>query len=507
MSRVINLPPPFEYEGLNSYVRRIGEANYYKERNWVHRLADLPSNLKLDHLYGDEHLAALSPIVRLDIPTLRSMTIHGYAKYFYCEDGFLLQNAIIDDSANPIWDNAGLNIFVAGKSIRTKVCPKCYESTGAFLIPWLLLPVTACPTHKMLLMDTCSSCGQPLILHEYSCSKCGVHINQMKPIHINNDSAGLTLTKLVWSAIEAHNDCSPNTKEFPFSELSSAYFLQLLWKISNLLLKYDHGNIRFKRDDFFGEPNARGHRKSITLLDVRGVYDAMATTCELLMNWPNNWHQALTRIAFSEADRRAQRRANPEVIKKRHSFACNLHKVTRNVDVWMWLWDSFVQFTNSSSKDNIPSINIWKKYIQFSESRLWESENRGKFHITQKTKNHFQQPPDTQGNIYEDKNLQNARQSNKSSNELLTFENAISYLGISQRHLSSLIEADVIIAESRSAPRSLVKWRFDKSKIDMVIQRILENLPAQYLELPRFSGQVRTNILGSKGIFQLISDR
>lgn len=199
--RLINLVPPNPYESLESHLAQLGQANHYTEKNWFYALIELPRETHVNFLYSEIYFERLSELVNLSVYTLRSMTLHRFVRNFYSPEAFLqLPTGQAEDHEGLRWEERGLSVFIGGTG--DKICPRCFEQNGTFLLPWVLRPITTCPTHQVLLLDICNACGQRLKLNNSVCATCGQPVTQMKSIPINNDPMSTKLTELVWSAIE-----------------------------------------------------------------------------------------------------------------------------------------------------------------------------------------------------------------------------------------------------------------------------------------------------------------
>lgn len=123
------------------YVLRLTEENCYDTPSWIFDLADLKGPVKWGGwptFYQPTFNQAALGLTRSELDTLR----YG--------DGPPPRTVVF--SHQPISVD-----FV--RFSAPKLCPECLRQANYYRRFWDLLPVTACPEHEVLLIDSCQGCG------------------------------------------------------------------------------------------------------------------------------------------------------------------------------------------------------------------------------------------------------------------------------------------------------------------------------------------------------------
>src|SRR2546423_690370 len=144
--QLLKTPVPRPDESLMGYILRLTEENGYNTPSWIFELA----GLRVSVAHGGK--AALYR-ADFDSDTLRSLTGLSLSEIEK------LRYRIID------FGNT-IQIFnkpVSANFIRfcfPKICPACLKEDNYYRSVWDLLPYTACPTHRVILIDKCPNCDQ-----------------------------------------------------------------------------------------------------------------------------------------------------------------------------------------------------------------------------------------------------------------------------------------------------------------------------------------------------------
>jgi TniQ len=140
--KLLKTPTPQSDENLMGYIVRLTEENVYLSPSWIFDLAGLKANTReggWPTLYRDiMDFSGLEPVTGLERQQIKKLRS---------------QIADTDDS-----------LYIRGTPINfiryslPKVCPACLKQYGYCQYIWDLLPVTACPVHKAILIDKCTRC-------------------------------------------------------------------------------------------------------------------------------------------------------------------------------------------------------------------------------------------------------------------------------------------------------------------------------------------------------------
>ncbi len=204
---VVNWLYPVPYESLDSLLRRIWHANYYTATPPSWQRALLPAGAaSANALHAPAALDHLAAFTGLGRATLAACTVHRFApSYLWPEEGSGAGTAGgADASAGwspPVWRPVDRAPFVA--SWRGTVCPHCWRARGALLIPWTLFQITTCPTHRVLLVDTCDGCGKRLRIDPSrgTCRACGRDLGTFAARSIADHPPSLRVGAALWGLV------------------------------------------------------------------------------------------------------------------------------------------------------------------------------------------------------------------------------------------------------------------------------------------------------------------
>lgn len=430
MATLIRLEP-IETESLESYIYRLGKANYYEETNWLDHLLNLPRETHLNFIIASEYLERIAHFLQTSIENIKAMTIHHYARGMVGMDS---------------WGESERNLFIS-RSDPERRCPICFAESGTVLLPWTLRPITACPIHQILLINACTNCGK-ILTGETSCRACGQPLEKMDFEKIDQDPVGLQLVGLVWNTIIRNDAKSAVDVSFPFSELISPQFFSLLIKLGTLLLEYDPDNPRFVVSGI--RKNQRNNsRARLRSLDVLGYHQVLSAVIELLLDWPTNLYFALKRILVGEEARRKE----DESLWKRRSFPYALKKILKSEPGLIWLWNSFQDFVRLN-KGNLQGIQYWQKYLTDQPGIVDESDLVSRTLIPH-----------------------NIRSPKSDAGEILNYKQTMDYLGISRGSLRTLIQKGLLVPLEKSMPNARNKWLFSNKHLEAVTEHLIGHLP------------------------------
>lgn len=97
------------------------------------------------------------------------------------------------------------------RQFAQRLCPMCLkEDKQPYLRKkWRLFFSTACIKHNCFLIDKCSSCGEPFVIHKRlydgdfpHCQKCGFSFKSAEPEFIGGDSGGLKALKALYGILD-----------------------------------------------------------------------------------------------------------------------------------------------------------------------------------------------------------------------------------------------------------------------------------------------------------------
>jgi hypothetical protein len=321
---------PYLMESFENFFNRLGRENFSIYKSWYIRLIDAPRHLRLNYL-SSQFCKSAAVLAGKNSEEVRILTVNRFLPHFYV-------------SPRIVWEETGKNIYLGSSN---KICPRCFADNKAYLIPWLLRPVTTCLFHGVYLIDVCPSCAKklPTCMENTACPNCGKPIISKKA----DDPISEFYTRLIWSAIGCSNERHGDIlQSFGFRlDLSSPHLMYLLFRISALLLEYDW-------IDVAKTYSKRGQRSTAFRLPIESRHRVLAAAAQLLQDWPQNWFAFLDNALSLENGSRGK-------TPKTQSIA---HKLSKKFDKseFSWLWDAFADYVNS--RQHREGIRYWAHSIR-----------------------------------------------------------------------------------------------------------------------------------------------
>lgn len=202
---LLRTPLPFPGECLMGYVLRLTQENGYGTSSWIFELAGLKINLVSrgrPALYRvDSDLAALRQVTGLTSSECEQLS------YRLIE----FENAIVVSGHHLPVDCVRFG--------SPKVCPGCLKQDEYCRIMWDLLPFTACPSHKAILIDKCPRCKKPLSWVRNRVSVCRCGFDWRGAVAAEADSSELKLSRQILKLF-----CQPAGEDTDVSEYGSPIY-------------------------------------------------------------------------------------------------------------------------------------------------------------------------------------------------------------------------------------------------------------------------------------------
>ncbi len=168
-----------------------------------------------------------------------------------------------------------------------KICPQCLKDAPYCRKIWDLTPVTACPVHKLLLMDVCPNCNKRITWNRSLSTFCRCKFNWIEASPMKVEESELALVNRIYQL------CSfPNIKE-NFSGLNNSPVLSLDLEH---LLRAIYFIARQCKSDL--------HRDGGAFSTIRNaeLHSLLAQSFSVFTHWPNNFHLFLSKVRAQEND-------------------------------------------------------------------------------------------------------------------------------------------------------------------------------------------------------------
>jgi hypothetical protein len=151
MSELLNRPQPLFDESISGFLMRLALSNYKDKPQYVYKLLSIYNQKRINSYYfdttllNDDDLFLLSELACCDRASLEKLFIKVKAE---SANTFEFFDAILDSTALSIR--------------KVKICPMCLQQSKYIRKIWSLVNFTACPHHKIMLVDRCNQCSKPL---------------------------------------------------------------------------------------------------------------------------------------------------------------------------------------------------------------------------------------------------------------------------------------------------------------------------------------------------------
>ncbi|MBM7842184.1 helix-turn-helix domain-containing protein [Herpetosiphon giganteus] len=512
---LINRLKPYSLESLSGYMERLRRVNYYEERLWY--LDFFPSSLRepLDHLKQPKNYEILSELTGLSPIQIYRMTVHRFCEMYNPRH---FEQRIVDRERS-FWNQGGLNAFIHGSN-TWKICPWCWAKHQTLFIPWSARPVTTCFTHEVLLVDTCSTCREPLQINlvEGKCKSCATPLGELPVISIREHKNSLQLQHVVWGALgfAPSYPVGELAEDHPFLIAPQSHIIQFLWRGYNLMHIYDRHSPLLNQSQLLTGTHWEFPPQNIRTASIAEVHGALTAMCQLLYGWPQSWYDLLERILNADDSRIS------------NSFPAVLMKRFRGDD-WIWLRKSWADFVSQNMYDN-PAMVPWLRYyraIQHETSTynppllsqkeaakmLGVAELRLKKFVEQGMLVATAKPEKPERYIWQLIDAGSVEKLRIERSQYFTLYQVAEYIGLSKRHVVALVAAGIIEATHGPLVDNQSTWEFDVRDIDTAMKRLLEHIPVQLPTRNRNSNKItdfqrgqRSMTLYNLGLPRLILD-
>ena len=172
-------PRPLPLESLNSYIKRLAQAN---DIHHINAFSQLTMTGKSEFLLNKPHRTLFERLRRLTICSetqLLALTFHHLGWKFgrHQSLGRFLRNSI---------------------SPFVRYCPTCLDEQKYFSLTWSFLRLFGCPQHSLHLLDICGHCGQHIPLKNpclslTNCHFCGGDLRLSATTKLSSDEHQLCL--------------------------------------------------------------------------------------------------------------------------------------------------------------------------------------------------------------------------------------------------------------------------------------------------------------------------
>ena len=155
---LLRRPRPYADEDLAGYILRLSQINCYSSPQWIYNLAQIPQYAANGNFCDrtTRDFAKLARLLSIEESTLWKMAFREYKSNKVARVKFF---------------GRSLPTYNLSK-LKAKVCPCCLAEKSYCRKIWNLIPLTVCPVHHCLLLDTCPQCDRPIRWDRNSVNEC-----------------------------------------------------------------------------------------------------------------------------------------------------------------------------------------------------------------------------------------------------------------------------------------------------------------------------------------------
>jgi len=280
-ARLLFRVEPLPLESPRGYLCRVAQVHGYNGPRWLAEIAGLP----VAGLEREDRAQYIAHVLRLEPEEWLAMSYRHVKRSERFEQRSFYGQTVGADQFN---------------YRRPRLCPRCLRERPVWWAIWDLALVAACPKHRCLLINHCTTCGKKLAWHRpavHQC-RCGTDLRTIATEAANADLVAMNTT--IYGAAGfptgAAAELALTNYHFPpeLTQLALGSLLRL---------------IRFV--GLIGEENRlRRKQRPFPRTDPIAAIQAGQVTIAVLRDWPRPYREMLKRMGPQEADDPAALRFN-----------------------------------------------------------------------------------------------------------------------------------------------------------------------------------------------------
>jgi predicted site-specific integrase-resolvase len=290
-------------ESLTGYLMRLGEANFYPSPAWLMQAAGLADQDST----GEYAMAEFCPT---DLTQLAELT--GV-------DGSVLEQ-MQHSPAHSLLPKGRLLMFrfdLPKHLVRNriaKVCTACLREAGYVRRLWALAPLTACPIHRLLLLDRCPKCSKRLTAARKRVSFCGCGLDWRTLAGELVGDSELCVSRHIHRLCRVlAGEAADALKSSPLLSLDLEHFLLALLFVAH------HQK---------GDPCLNRRRMALTLSNAK-LHSMLNGAFAVFLDWPTRFHDFLRWYEGQNRRTRLSERVQSGLQRDFGSLYLQLYKMRR----------------------------------------------------------------------------------------------------------------------------------------------------------------------------------
>lgn len=240
--RLLRRPKPKCDESFLGYIIRLSEENGYENPRWLLNSANILFDKNASFLWKENtSFYKLSKIIGLRSARLENLlypkiTLEPHLSFSQAQ-------AMTNSYKLSVSQQYDLRSVFGQNIIRymirlnpSKICPVCLAKINYIRKIWDLIPITVCPRHACLLVDSCPKCNKAIEFRRANVSVCPCNFDwrDIKPKKVKGSE--LLLTKQIYKScnLPVPRD-NVNLSDYGSHFLNMDYFLRTIFSIAGLI--------------------------------------------------------------------------------------------------------------------------------------------------------------------------------------------------------------------------------------------------------------------------------
>lgn len=187
-------------ESLPSLLARLAVVNFYEPPGLLHPLylSGLPDT-KIERARHPITFARLAALTRLAPLALYGATIHVFARVLN-PPGHADSYIDLPGGERGLLLDSGVGRKQVRAATAALFCPLCLQEAAYHRLLWLPFAVSACLSHRCLLLDCCPACRRTVSVGDVvytRCRHCQADLTQAPVLSLAHDEAGLRTQRLI----------------------------------------------------------------------------------------------------------------------------------------------------------------------------------------------------------------------------------------------------------------------------------------------------------------------
>ncbi|WP_313640565.1 TniQ family protein [Paenibacillus sp.] len=271
MQKLLLHPKPYDDETLTGYLLRLSLKNICNPKYIFSRL-NYFSGKRINNYFID--IAELDPHDLLIISELTNNNLERILDLIIKQNSMSNQSCLFNEKVIPLF---------AVCTRKAKVCPICLSENEYHRKIWCLVTVTACPHHKVMLIDSCEVCYERLSWAKGNIFRCSCGHMHKKTKGVGAVKECLKISEIMFRKLGILESNSDNHFNEPFSCVDINCLICILTLLLRQLYK-----VRDSRS--FAGIN----------FSLREYADLQSQVLEIIESWPKGYHSFLDNIRSNQ---------------------------------------------------------------------------------------------------------------------------------------------------------------------------------------------------------------